>query len=190
MDPNSALERLLEGNARLVSNQSQHCNQSEEIRRSLMGGQKPFAAILCCSDSRVPPELIFDQGFGDLFVIRVAGNVLSKVNLCSLEYAVGHLGVNLIMILGHQNCGAIKASMENTEPIENNELLLALEPAVQEAKKAGSDDLWDRAVRANLAHIEKLMLAGDHHIKSQIDSGQCRIVSAYYHLDSGRVDVL
>ncbi len=111
-DAKAALQRLVVGNKRFVEDEPIHPHADREWRKGLTGGQKPFATVLCCSDSRVPPELVFDQGLGDLFVIRVAGNVFAPDGLGSLEYAWLHLKVPLVLVLGHEGCGAVAAALE------------------------------------------------------------------------------
>src|SRR5438876_10670259 len=110
--PSEAISRLKEGNGRYAGGNLQHPGQTTERRAELANTQHPFATIVSCSDSRVPPEIVFDQGLGDLFVVRVAGNVIDDHALGSIEYAVDHLGVRLIVVLGHQSCGAVKAAKE------------------------------------------------------------------------------
>jgi len=111
MSPAQALTRLMAGNQRFQNDKGGHPDLDSKRRRDLVGGQSPFAVILSCSDSRVPPELIFDQGLGDLFVVRLAGNTVTRAGLESIDYAVSHLGTNLIMVLGHESCGAVKAAL-------------------------------------------------------------------------------
>src|SRR5207253_8806048 len=110
--PAEAIAKLKEGNGRYASGRLQRSGQRTERRAELTKDQHPFAVIVSCSDSRVPPEIVFDQGLGDLFVVRVAGNVIDDHSLGSIEYAVDHLGVRLIVVLGHQSCGAVKAAKE------------------------------------------------------------------------------
>src|SRR5947208_9005654 len=112
VDPAEAIDKLKEGNGRYASGKLQHPGQTTERRAELTKDQHPFAVIVSCSDSRVPPEIVFDQGLGDLFVVRVAGNVIDDHGLGSIEYAVDHLGARLIVVLGHQSCGAVKAAKE------------------------------------------------------------------------------
>src|SRR5438552_18099724 len=107
-----AISRLKEGNGRYTSGTTQHPGQTAERRTELANTQHPFATIVSCSDSRVPPEIVFDQGLGDLFIVRVAGNVINDEGLGSIEYSVDHLGTRLILVLGHQSCGAVKAARE------------------------------------------------------------------------------
>jgi carbonic anhydrase len=110
-----ALTRLKEGNRRFIDSQATHPRGDGTRRQELVSGQRPFSIILGCADSRVAPELVFDEGLGDLFVIRVAGNIADDVVLGSIEYAVAHLGVNLVVVLGHQSCGAVNAAVENVD---------------------------------------------------------------------------
>src|SRR5437762_9840331 len=110
--PPEAISKLKEGNGRYTSGNLQHPGQTTERRAELAKSQHPFAIIVSCSDSRVPPEIVFDQGLGDLFVLRVAGHVIDNHSLGSIEYALDHLGVRLIVVLGHQNCGAVQAAKE------------------------------------------------------------------------------
>src|SRR6266404_5054617 len=112
VSPAEAVSRLKEGNGRYTSGNQQHPHESAERRAELTKSQHPFAIIVSCSDSRVPPEIVFDQGLGDLFALRVAGNVIGDHSLGSIEYAVDHLAVRLIVVLGHQSCGAVKAAKE------------------------------------------------------------------------------
>ena len=111
MTPTQALAQLIEGNRRFQRDANSHPHLHAKRRSELAGGQSPFAVILSCSDSRVPPELIFDQGLGGLFVVRLAGNTVTRAGLESIDYAVGHLGTNLIMVLGHESCGAVKGAL-------------------------------------------------------------------------------
>jgi carbonic anhydrase len=131
VEPNVAKARLHEGNARVVSGKATCPRQSNAVRAALATTQKPFAVIVSCSDSRVPPELIFDQGLGDLFVIRVAGEVLDGPALGSVEYGVAHLGARLVVVLGHERCGAVQAAMQGGHRSPNLEALIApIRPAV------------------------------------------------------------
>ncbi len=144
-----ALAKLLEGNARYVEQARLNPNQSDERRDSLIGGQSPYAIILGCSDSRVPPEIIFDQGLGDLFVIRVAGNVVDDIVLASIEYAAEHLHSPLLMVLGHTNCGAVGAALQDDE-LDGHlpSIAQAIEEAVESSRDAEGDTL-DMTIRAH-----------------------------------------
>ena len=139
-DPQVALDRLMAGNQRFVDAQMQHPDQDPEHRLKLSQGQQPFATILTCSDSRLPPELLFDQGLGDLFVARVAGNIVDPALLGSVEYAVGHLGTPLIVVIGHEKCGAVEATLESIQHHQTPHgdiaaLVTAITPAVAVAEQ-------------------------------------------------------
>ncbi len=142
--PAEAISKLKEGNGRYTSGNLQHPGQTSERRAELAKTQHPFATILSCSDSRVPPEIVFDQGLGDLFIVRVAGNVINDEGLGSVEYSVDHLGSRLILVLGHQNCGAVKAARETiaakgNAPGHIESLVTAIKPAVEATAKEDLD---------------------------------------------------
>jgi carbonic anhydrase len=189
--PEEALQRLLEGNRRYVANQSS-LDESEHRRIQVAPAQKPFAAILSCVDSRVPPELVFDQGLGDLFVIRTAAQVLDKAVLGSLEFGVAELHIPVIVVLGHQHCGAVKSAMETLDrhgmaEAEIEYLVEALAPAVEQGKREGGD-VWDRAVRA---HIVLLVdrLKRSPILAPAVEAGKLKIVGAWYSLETGLVEI-
>lgn len=192
--PDEALSRLLEGNRRFVSNKSFHPNEGPNARGKLAGGQAPFAIILGCSDSRVPPEVVFDFGLGDLFVIRVAGNIVEDAGVGSIEYAVEHLGTPLIVVLGHERCGAVKATIETVEaggeaPGRIGELVRKLKPAVEASKNVPGDKV-DNAVRENARRMAKELAGLEPFLKERVDSGKVKVVAARYDLDSGVVELL
>lgn len=185
------IERLLEGNRRYAAGQPSAADASPARRRDLVGSQAPMAAVLCCSDSRVPPEMIFDCGLGELFVVRVAGNVIDPVVLDSLEYAVDHLGVPLVMVLGHNGCGAVTAACarpKNPTPGHLDDLLCLLEPAVEAADRLGRPATRvDDAVVANVSMaVQKL---GQRWGARTMEQG-LRVVGALYDLESGIVTLL
>lgn len=191
----SALKELLDGNQRYVAGKMKHPHQSTQHRRKLVPHQHPFASMLACSDSRVPPEVIFDQGLGDLFVVRVAGNIIDEeAVLGSLEYAVGHLNTPLLMVLGHRACGAVKATVDALAKSEEGEghlpfIIHAIQPAVAEARKRPGD-VVDNAVRANVwKAIEQLKQAGPI-LSAMVRNQKLKIVGAYYDLESGKVELL
>jgi len=194
LSPAAALQRLMDGNARYVAGRPVHPNLSAERRRSLAAGQHPFATILACADSRVGPELIFDQGLGDLFVIRVAGNVVDDVVLASIEYSVIHLGSPVVMVLGHARCGAVIATAEalagkaGDEDRDTKIAALAdlIAPAVR-AVPAAAPDKVDAAVLANARRGAHLILTTSPPLAARARDGQLQIVSARYDLDDGRV---
>lgn len=189
--PEEALQRLLEGNRRFVDNQSA-LDESEYRRIQIAPAQEPFAAIFSCVDSRVPPELIFDQGLGDLFVIRTAGQVLDKAVLGSLEFGVAELHIPVIVVLGHEHCGALKAAMEilnrhGMAEAEIEYLVEALAPAVEQGKKAGGD-VWDGAVRAQI-ELLVAQLKRSPILAPAVEAGTLMIVGAWYSLETGLVEI-
>lgn len=185
--PREALEHLLEGNRRYQREELLHPNRSQESRFSLARQQRPIATILGCSDSRVSPEILFDQGIGDLFVVRVAGNVVGSIELDSLEYAVLFLGAPLVMVLGHESCGAVQAVMEgNTRWIQSVAGLIA--PAIEEAKKQKGGELKN-AVRDNVLHVvAHLRKIPD--FAALIREGKLAIVGGYYDFTEGSVTLV
>jgi carbonic anhydrase len=203
--PQEALQRLIDGNQRFVANRLQVPNQSPERRTAIANSQQPFATILGCVDSRVPPELVFDRGLGDLFVIRTAGQVLDEAVLGSIEFGSLELKIPLIMVLGHERCGAIKASIEaleshgggshgkkskpSAEPGDIGYLVKSLKPAIEKAHAWGMGDLAENAMRANVSMIVQ-RLKKSPVLSAAVESGRLRIVGARYDLDSGTVEVL
>jgi carbonic anhydrase len=186
----SAQQRLVDGNKRYVDMKMSHPDQTAERRAVVAKGQHPFAAVLSCSDSRVPPEVIFDQGLGDLFVIRLAGNILDDAALGSLEYAVEHLGVKYIMVLGHERCGAVEATIKGGEAHGHfGSLVKAIQPAVNKAKDLPGDFL-DNAVRANVAMIVQQLKSSEPVMKGSIKKSALTIAGARYDLDDGEVTIL
>lgn len=189
--PKDALQRLLEGNRRYVENKST-LDESASRRIEVAQHQTPFATILSCVDSRVPPELIFDQGLGDLFVIRTAGQVLDQAVLGSLEFGVAKLGIPLLVIMGHERCGAVKAAIEVLEKhtvaeADIDYLVDALAPAVEIGVKGGGD-IWDGAVRAQIALlVEKLKSSPI--LVTAVEEGKLKIVGAWYNLETGVVEI-
>src|SRR5216110_915495 len=215
--PAEAISRLKAGNARYTSGKEQPPESSQERafeatnsyenagmiflgmtaaqaakrRAELTKSQHPFAIIVSCSDSRVPPEIVFDQGLGDLFVLRVAGNVINDQSLGSIEYAVDHLAVRLIVVLGHQRCGAVQAAKDTLAangkaPGHIQSLVTAIEPAVQATVK---DDL-EATVKANVKNVVQALRSSRPVLKPKVDSGELKVVGAYYSLDTGSVALM
>jgi carbonic anhydrase len=177
--PEEALQRLIDGNERFVQGANIHPDESEARREAMIAGQKPFAAILGCSDSRAPPEIIFDQGLGDLFVIRVAGNVAGPVEVASIDYAALYLGASIVVVLGHQNCGAIKAVVSGqTEDIEAVADLIS--PCV-----AKTENL-EEAIQFN-AEMVAAQLKANPALYDLIRKNKLKIVGAYYNFETGKV---
>ncbi len=181
-NPSGVIKELKDGNARYVKGAMSHPHQNIKRRNEIASSQHPKSIVLSCSDSRVPPELVFDQGLGDLFVVRVAGNVLDDVNLGSIEYAIEHVGVKTIVVLGHSRCGAVTAAVKGGEAHGHVKSVVdKLKSAVNEAKKnCDKCDLVETAGHANVQQIVKKL-------RSMYDAD---IVGAYYDLDSGHVEFL
>jgi carbonic anhydrase len=191
LTPDSALAKLVAGNARYAKGNVIHPHQSVSRRTEVASqGQKPFAIVVGCSDSRTSPEIVFDQGLGDIFVTRLAGNIVDKAALGSIEYAIAHFGSAVIVVLGHEKCGAVDAAMQGGKaPGQIGAVVKPILPAVAAAKKAGHDTL-DGAIEEN-AHLIATGLPGRSKILSDaIKEGKLKIVSAYYDLHTGRVKLL
>jgi len=188
-----AKQLLVDGNKRFMEAKQANIDMGSTKREALLKGQKPFAAIISCSDSRVPPELIFDQGLGDLFIIRNAGNIIDAVSLGSIEYAVEHLKTSLIVVLGHQSCGAITATVEGGEaPGSISAIVKKITPSVEKAKQAGdvsNEELIEKSIRRNVkATITEIEMSPI--VKHALKNGELSILGAEYHLDSGEVEWL
>jgi carbonic anhydrase len=189
-----ALRKLMAGNRRYAANKSTHPHQTSRRRRELMQCHDPFAIILGCADSRVPPEIIFDQGLGDLFVVRVAGNVIDDTVLGSIEYAAEHLKTPLLVVLGHKACGAVKATMEaltvGKEGVGHiRSLVDVIQAAIVEARIQRGDFL-DNAIRANVQRMVQQLRLAEPILSSQVRDKKLKIVGAYYDLESGQVEII
>jgi len=194
--PQDAWKRLLEGNARFASGDMTAflSNLAEEIspevRKSLLGGQKPYAIILTCSDSRVSPGMIFDEGLGLLFVIRVAGNVINPHVLGTIEYAVEHLHSLLLLVMGHQFCGAVSAAIAGGHlPGSIGTLVETISPAAENAKKTGKKDaaLVSHAVEEHAKNMKAEILKNSEIVKKRVDMGTFGVIAAVYSLETGLV---
>ncbi len=186
--PEEALKRLKHGNQRYVEQKLIHPNQTAERRAELSGGQYPFAVILGCSDSRVPPEVVFDQGLGDLFVIRVAGNIADDVVLGSIEYAAEHLHTPLIVVMGHSKCGAVSAVVAGGK-LDGHLPSLAriIQPAVDKVKgKPG--DFVANAVKTNAEMTADQLKTSEPVLSNLVKAGKVNVVTAYYDLDTGKCE--
>ena len=186
-----ALAELKAGNARFVAGKHQSPNLDMKRVKEVVAGQHPEAVILGCADSRVPPEVIFDEGIGDLFVVRVAGNVSEPATTGSIEYAAEHLHVPLIVVLGHHKCGAVKATAEAHGPVEGNigAIVKELEPAVAAAKaNPGKEGLVDDAVHENVKIVAGQLVSESKVLGHLVQAGKVKIVTAVYDLDSGKVE--
>ena len=183
----SALAELKLGNEHHVSHRYQHPHETAERQRELSTGQHPHAEVLSCSDSRVPPEIIFDQGLGDLFVIRVAGNVATDTELGSLEYGAEHLQIPLLVVLGHESCGAVTAAVQGGELKGHIAALVDLiKPAVEKSHGLSGDPVAN-AVRTNVELVVKQLRASNPLLSELVAHGKLKIVGAVYSLDTGKV---
>ncbi|QVL58318.1 MAG: carbonic anhydrase [Simkaniaceae bacterium] len=186
--PQDALKRLQQGNHRFATEKLLHPDRTHERRLSLTEGQSPFAVVVTCSDSRVVPEVIFDEGLGDLFVIRVAGNIIGSTELESVIYAVDHLNPSIIVVMGHESCGAVDAVVQNHDqdiPV----IASFIEPSVKKAKSMGKTDLLKSSVEFNALNMRKVLLnSGTIHKKVHAES--LAVHGAYYNLQTGAVDFL
>lgn len=189
--PDAALNLLVEGNARYVANQPRERDFSAG-RASRVLGQAPFAAILGCADSRIAPELAFDQNPGDLFVVRVAGNFVTPDGLGSLEFGAAVLGTKLIMVLGHSSCGAVNATVaalqkSNELPGHIADLVRAMKPGIAPALKQSGDDLEQRAVIANVRHNVEQLKQAKPILAEMVARNEVRVVGGVYDLATGKV---
>ncbi len=186
------LKRLAAGNERFAAGKPQHPDETLERIRELKKGQHPFAVVVSCSDSRVPPELVFDQGFGDIFSIRTAGNVIGDYELGSIEYAVEHLGCELVVIMGHTECGAITSFIESDGHYHHLDHIKSIidyiesEEEEQVLKATGHLNI-EEAVLANIQHGVKLVRESQPVLQPLVAAGKLKVVGALYHLDNGLV---
>ncbi len=188
MSIENTIQRLKSGNDRYVADKMDRGAQDIVTRNGLTAGQQPFAIILSCADSRVVPELAFDTGLGELFVVRVAGNIANTSSIASMEYAVAHCGTKLIVVLGHQSCGAVTAAVNGGDNGYNlNHLLAHITPAVQASPDGAS---VNEVVKINAQMVAQELLNRSSIIGNAVASGDVQVVPAYYNLDSGKVDFL
>ncbi len=196
-----ALRRLREGNARFVANiRSEDAQLNTDRRRELAAGQSPFAIILGCSDSRVPAELVFDQGLGDLFVIRVAGNIVAPSQIGSVEFAAERFGAQLVLVLGHSSCGAVSATLDEIQRPSTDQsrhmraIVDRIRPAVESLMETDlrkdPGKLLARAVRANIRVAANQLRHGSEILEQLIASEALLVVGAEYSLESGEVEFL
>ncbi len=195
--PDEALQKLMDGNRRFVENRLTLPKSSDgSTREKLVKGQSPYAVVLSCSDSRVPPELVFDKGLGEIFVVRVAGNVPDPIVLGSIEYAVEHLKSPLIVVLGHKRCGAVTAAVEAEGSPEGNigAIVKEIAPAVAQARKdapgKGEAELVETAIVGNVKRVAAGLASRSPVLHELAKEGRIRIVPAEYDLDTGTVALL
>lgn len=186
--PSDVLAKLMEGNSHFVSGQLQNIPNISQAKNRLLESQVPMAVILACADSRVPPELIFDRSLGELFVVRVAGNIAGPLETASVEYGVDKLKASLVMVLGHENCGAVQAAIS-----KGRDHLVELEPLYPYIDKAlkgcPKPDVLHNAIECNVRYNME-MLKKSPMIAPQVKEGQVKVVGAYFNFDTGKVTVL
>ena len=201
MNPQEALQALKDGNRRFVAGRHRQGSGVDDLRRShLTAGQDPLAVVIGCSDSRVPVEIIFDQGLGDLFVIRVAGNIVRSSQVESVEYAVGELGTPLVVVLGHEGCGAVTAAVEelraDTPPLSlrlpslMETLRPVVEPMFEEGIPPARSDFLDQVVRANVQYAVRTLRESSPLVAGKEQAGDLLVVGAEYSLAGGSVRFL
>ena len=199
LDATQALDRLREGNRRFVSNQAAGHVVSDPTRRAeLVAGQEPFAIILGCSDSRVPAELVFDQGFGDLFVIRVAGNIVAPSQVGSVEFAASRFGTRLVVVMGHSQCGAVVATLDEVQGRASNQsrnlrsivdrIRPSVETLIASRRIDDPDRLLSDAVRANVRASANHLRHGSELLEHLTRADGLVVVGAEYSLETGIVD--
>ncbi len=184
----------MEGNRRFMENHPVHPDQTLERIRDLKTGQHPYAVIVSCSDSRVPPELIFDQGLGDLFVIRNAGNIIGDYELGSVEYAVEHLHTPLVIVLGHTQCGAVGAFIEHKKDSVSNHIQKIIDYIKSEPEEMGINEnsvgYYDMAIKANLLHGVHALQNSEPVLAKLVELDKVRIIGALFNLETGRITIM
>lgn len=188
--PLSPLKKLLEGNQRYVESATVCHDDWSAKRAALVEKQAPFAVIVACSDSRVPPEIVFDHSLGDLFVVRVAGNIIDDFAIGSIEYAVSVLEAKLILVLGHERCGAVDAALKGLK-FNNHikEVLKAIEPAVK-ATKNEKENILEKTIKANVKNVRESLEKSRPLLGKLFQKGAIEIKGAYYSLETGVVEIL
>ncbi len=190
VSPNEAIRRLLDGNQRFIHQKRKYPDQSIERLQLVAKGQYPFASILGCADSRVPAEIVFDQGLGDLFVVRVAGNVVSDMVIGSLEYSTAVLGSQLIVVLGHRKCGAVAEAIRN-EPLPGRMGLIieGIKPSLERVKLT-TGEIIENAVIANVQYQVEKLQESSMILNKLLHEGKLKIVGACYDIDTGKVTTI
>jgi carbonic anhydrase len=185
--PDAVLAELKTGNAHHVRHQYQHPHETLTRQRELVGGQHPHAEILSCADSRVPPEIVFDQGLGDLFVVRVAGNVATDTEIGSLEYGAEHLHIGLLVVLGHESCGAVTAAVQGSNAEGHIAALINLiKPAVESTRGMPGDPVAN-AVSSNVHMVVQQLRSSTPVLSELVAHGKLKIVGGVYSLETGAV---
>ncbi len=186
--PQQALNRLKAGNQRFVKEALLHPDRTRERRLDLAEGQSPYAVIVTCSDSRVVPEVLFDEGLGDLFVIRVAGNIIGSTEIESVIYAVDHLNPSIIVVMGHESCGAVGAVVTDHDQ-DIPAIAGLIKPSVKKARSEGTSDVLKRSIELNALNMRQLLLKVST-IQKKVRAESLGVYGAYYNLQAGNVEFL
>ncbi len=190
LPPDVALKKLMAGNARFASGHVAHPHQDSGRRSEVAKGQKPFAIVAGCADSRTSPEVVFDQGLGDVFVTRLAGSIVDDAALGSIEYAIAHLGASVIVVLGHERCGAVDAAMKGgSVPGKIGSVVRPILPAVRAVKKSASPTL-DAAIDENARRVAASLAKRSKIVADAVKAGNLKITAAHYALGTGRVTLV
>lgn len=188
-NPDEAIAQLKEGNARFINDQSAHPNRDDNRKIIQAKKQTPFASIMGCSDSRVPAEIIFDQGLGDLFIVRTAGQAPATASFGSLEFSVAVLGVKVIVVLGHEKCGAVAGAIGTAKlPGHIEDLVNIIRPGIKQY--IGKPDKLEEAGKANVLSEVEALKTLDPILSQYVKEGKIKIIPAYYHLETGQVEFL
>lgn len=188
LTPSEGFEQLAEGNIRFRTNQSKQLKNNRQRRAASSDSQNPFAIIVACSDSRVSPEILFDQGIGELFVVRVAGNVIGPLQMESIEYAAKYLGASCILVMGHENCGAVDAVVKG-DITDIRYISQLINKSVKKAKAARSRNVLKTAIKFN-AQASSRFIEQSTIISELMEDGDIEVQSAYYDFDTGKVEML
>ena len=186
-----ALQLLKAGHGRFVTGRPTHPDSTIRRVHDTAAKQRPYAVVLGCADSRTPPEVLLDQGIGDIFVVRVAGQVAEPATVGSIEYAVEHLGAALVVVMGHHRCGAVKATIESEGPLEGNigAILKEIQPAVEQAKRNPTrEGPVDTAVHANVARVAAELSVKSPLLRKLLEEGKIKVVTAVYDLAGGTME--
>jgi carbonic anhydrase len=191
--PRDSLDLLRQGNQRFVEGKMTAQRRDEKTRSELAAVQKPFAIVLSCSDSRVPPEVVFDQGLGDVFVVRTAGHVLDPGPIASIEYALEHLGARLIVVMGHESCGAVKAALttpvgKTAGSVDLDRLVAKIKPYLSSLKPLSTDSLLRGPVKANTAGVARELMKKSVIVREKLRHQEISLVTAIYGLSTGQVE--
>lgn len=190
MESDNAFRKLVMGNKRFVDGEMEHPHQSAARREDTKKSQEPFAVILACSDSRTAPEIIFDQGLGDLFVIRTAGNIADDIAIGSMELAIAEFSIPMIMVLGHQNCGAVKMAIAGSKTEGHIASIMNQIRTAIEVTRELPGNLQDNVARTNVLRVVNHLKNSSTLLQSYINRDKVKIIGAYYWFDDGRVEIL